>query len=169
MRERLDELDRQLEEINRQWTEADDVEPKPVQKPRPPIIVGGRAKPRTVHAAVRYADEYNTVFPTLEEARERRGILAEAAEAAGRPPLTFSMMISCVVGRNAADVRDRLARYHEVMGEADDPLLAGTVDQVAENLRAYEAVGVERAMLQHIVHEDVEMVDVLGELADALR
>jgi alkanesulfonate monooxygenase SsuD/methylene tetrahydromethanopterin reductase-like flavin-dependent oxidoreductase (luciferase family) len=169
MRERLDELDRQLEEINRQWTEADDVEPKPVQKPRPPIIVGGRAKPRTVHAAVRYADEYNTVFPTLEEARERRGILAEAAEAAGRPPLTFSMMISCVVGRSAADVRDRLARYHEVMGEADDPLLAGTVDQVAENLRAYEAVGVERAMLQHIVHEDVEMVDVLGELADALR
>jgi alkanesulfonate monooxygenase SsuD/methylene tetrahydromethanopterin reductase-like flavin-dependent oxidoreductase (luciferase family) len=168
-RERLDELDRQLAEINRQWTEADDIEPKPVQRPRPPIIVGGRAKPRTVRAAVRFADEYNTVFPTLEEARERRRTLAEAADAAGRPPLTFSMMISCVVGRDEADVRDRLARYHDVMGEADDPLLSGTVDQVAESLRAYEAAGVERAMLQHIVHEDVEMVDVLAELASALR
>src|SRR5689334_7857787 len=42
-RERLDELDRQLPEIIRQWTEAEDIWPKPVQKPRPPIIVGGTA------------------------------------------------------------------------------------------------------------------------------
>ena len=167
-RERLDELDRQLEEINRQWTEADDVEPKPVQKPRPPIIVGGRAKPRTVRAAVRFADEYNTVFPTVEEARERRQIVAEAAEAAGRPPLTFSMMIGCVVGRDEAEVRGRLAQLRELTGEAEQPL-TGTVEQVAEALREYEAVGVERAMLQHLVHEDIEMVDVLGEVAAALR
>lgn len=167
-RERLDELDRQLEEINRQWTEADDVEPKPVQKPRPPIIVGGRAKPRTVRAAVRFADEYNTVFPTVEEARERRQIVAEAAEAAGRPPLTFSMMIGCVVGRDEAEVRGRLAQLRQLTGEAEQPL-TGTVEQVAEALREYEAVGVERAMLQHLVHEDIEMVDVLGEVAAALR
>ena len=167
-RERLDELDRQLEEINRQWTEADDVEPKPVQKPRPPIIVGGRAKPRTVRAAVRFADEYNTVFPTLEEARERRQIVAKAAEAAGRPPLTFSMMIGCVVGRDEAEVRGRLARLRELTGETEQPL-TGTVERVAEALREYEAVGVERAMLQHLVHEDIEMVGVLGELAAALR
>src|SRR3954451_16534872 len=41
-RERLDELDRQLEEIHRQWTAAEEILPKPVQRPRPPIIVGGR-------------------------------------------------------------------------------------------------------------------------------
>ena len=68
-RARLDELDRQLAEIVRQWTEADDVRPAPFQQPRPPIIVGGKAKPRTVAAAVRYADEYNTTFPSVEEAR----------------------------------------------------------------------------------------------------
>jgi alkanesulfonate monooxygenase SsuD/methylene tetrahydromethanopterin reductase-like flavin-dependent oxidoreductase (luciferase family) len=168
-RERLDELDRQLAEINRQWTDADDVEPKPIQKPRPPIIVGGRARPRTVRAAVRYADEYNTLFATLEQARERRRIVADAADAAGRPPLTFSMMIGCIVGRNEDDVRARLARYREVTGDEDGPQLLGTVDQVAETLRGYEDAGVERAMLQHLVHEDVEMVAVLGELAAALR
>jgi alkanesulfonate monooxygenase SsuD/methylene tetrahydromethanopterin reductase-like flavin-dependent oxidoreductase (luciferase family) len=168
MRERLDELERQLAEITRQWTEADDVEPKPAQAPRPRVIIGGSAKPRTVRMAVRYADEYNTVFPTLEEARERRQAVVEAAEAAGREPLTFSMMISCVVGRDEAEAGGRLDRFREVTG-GDDPLLFGTVEQVAERLRAYEAVGVERAMLQHIVHEDVDMVDVLGELAAALR
>ncbi len=108
------------------------------------------------------------MFPTVEEARERRQIVAEAAEAAGRPPLRFSMMIGCVVGRDEAEVSDRLAQLRELTGEAEQPL-TGTVEQVAESLREYEAVGVERAMLQHLVHEDVEMVGVLGELAAALR
>jgi alkanesulfonate monooxygenase SsuD/methylene tetrahydromethanopterin reductase-like flavin-dependent oxidoreductase (luciferase family) len=162
VRSRLDELDRQLEEIVRQLTEADDVWPKAVQQPRPPLIVGGSAKPRTVRAAVRWADEYNTTFPTVEEARERRRVVDEAAREAGREPLRFSMMIGCVVGRDRADLDERLAAY-----PGGRPPIAGTVDEVVETLRAYEQVGVERAMLQHLVHEDVEMVDVLGEVAAA--
>jgi alkanesulfonate monooxygenase SsuD/methylene tetrahydromethanopterin reductase-like flavin-dependent oxidoreductase (luciferase family) len=167
--ERLDELERQLAEIERQWTAAGDVWPKPLQQPHPPIIVGGSAKPRTVRAAVRHADEYNTVFPTVEEARERRSILDEAAREAGREPLRFSMMIGCVVGRDRSDADERLAAYRQVTGRDDRPPLAGTVDEVVTALRRYEAVGVERAMLQHLVHEDVEMVTVLGEVASQLH
>jgi alkanesulfonate monooxygenase SsuD/methylene tetrahydromethanopterin reductase-like flavin-dependent oxidoreductase (luciferase family) len=161
-RERLDELDRQLAEIVRQWTTADDIWPKPVQKPHPPIIVGGRAKPRTVSAAVRWADEYNTVFPTVEDARERKKILDDAARAAGRDPLRFSIMIGCIVGRTEDEVERRLERA------ANRPPIVGTVDQVVEQLRAYENVGVERAMLQHLSHDDVEMVSVLGDVAARL-
>jgi alkanesulfonate monooxygenase SsuD/methylene tetrahydromethanopterin reductase-like flavin-dependent oxidoreductase (luciferase family) len=163
-RSRLDELDRQLAEIARQWTTADDVWPKPVQQPRPPIIVGGRARPRTVRAAVAYADEYNTVFPTLEDARTRKRILDDAAREAGREPLRFSMMIGCVVGRDRAEVKERVAAL-----DGNAPPLCGTVDEVAETLEAYEQAGVERAMLQHLHHEDVEMVGVLGDLAAQLR
>lgn len=164
---RLDELDRQLEEITRQWTVADDVWPKPLQQPRPPIIVGGSAKPRTVRAAVAYADEYNTVWPSLEEARERRRIVDDAARAADRAPLRFSMMTSCVVAHDEADLADRLGAFKALTG--DMPAIHGTVEQVAERLRAYEQAGVERAMLQHLAHEDVEMVAVLGEVAAHLR
>jgi alkanesulfonate monooxygenase SsuD/methylene tetrahydromethanopterin reductase-like flavin-dependent oxidoreductase (luciferase family) len=167
-RERLDELDRQLEEILRQWTSAGDVWPKPAQQPRPPIIVGGTAKPRTVRAAVRFADEYNTVFPSVEEARERKRVLDDAAREAGREPLRYSMMIGCVAGRDGPDTRDRLRRYRELTGR-DAPPVAGTVDEVCEQLRAYEKAGVERVMLQHFAHEDVEMVAVLGEVAAQLR
>jgi alkanesulfonate monooxygenase SsuD/methylene tetrahydromethanopterin reductase-like flavin-dependent oxidoreductase (luciferase family) len=167
-RERLDELDRQLEEITRQWVEAEDVRPRPLQQPRPPIIVGGKAKPRTVVAAVRYADEYNTTFPTVEEARERARIVSVAARAAGRAPLRFSMMTGCVVGRDDAEVGERVAAWRKLTGNEDGPPLRGTVDEVAAQLREYEAVGVERAMLQHLVHEDVEMVSLLGEVAAQL-
>jgi len=166
-RGRLDELDRQLAEITRQWTAAPDVWPKPVQQPRPPIIVGGRAAPRTVRAAVAFADEYNTVFPTVDDARQRKATLDEAAAAAGREPLRFSMMIGCVAGRDAAELETRLRAYRELTG-SDAPPLAGTVDELADRLREYEQAGVERAMLQHLVHEDVEMVHVLGELAARL-
>jgi len=161
-RARLDELDRQLEEIVRQWTTAEDVWPKPVQEPRPPIIVGGSARPRTVRAAVRWADEYNTVFPTVAEAGERKQVLDAAAREAGREPLRYSMMIGCAVGRDRAELERRLERH------PNPPPISGTVDEVVEQLRGYEQAGVERAMLQHLMHDDVEMVAVLGEVAARL-
>jgi alkanesulfonate monooxygenase SsuD/methylene tetrahydromethanopterin reductase-like flavin-dependent oxidoreductase (luciferase family) len=167
-RERFDELERQLAEIHRQWADDSDAWPKPLQQPRPPIIVGGSAKPRGIRLAIRYADEYNTTFATLDEARERRRALDDAAREAGREPLTFSIMTGCVVGRDAADAAERLARWRQITREAGRPTFSGTVEEVVEELRAYERVGVERAMLQHLDHEDGEMVGVLGELAAAL-
>jgi alkanesulfonate monooxygenase SsuD/methylene tetrahydromethanopterin reductase-like flavin-dependent oxidoreductase (luciferase family) len=166
-RERLDELDRQLVEITHQLQNADDVEPKPVQR-HLPIIVGGRARPRTVRAAVAHADEYNTVFPSVDDARERRRILDEAAQAAGRAPLRFSMMASCVVGRDRGETDRRLEDWRVLSGRDSTPVVHGTVDEVVETLREYEQAGVERAMLQHLVHEDVDMVAVLGEVASRL-
>jgi alkanesulfonate monooxygenase SsuD/methylene tetrahydromethanopterin reductase-like flavin-dependent oxidoreductase (luciferase family) len=169
-RSRMDELDGQLAEIHRQWAEGSDAWPKPVQRPRPPIIVGGAAKPRSVRAAVAFAEEYNTTFPSVDEARARRQIVDEAAREAGREPLRFSMMCGCVVGRDADELGDRLARWREITRQPEIyPTLFGTIDEVAERLRAYEAAGVERVMLQHLAHEDLEMVGLLGDLATAVR
>ena len=167
LRERMDELDRQLAEIVRHWDAAPEIQPKPLQRPHPPIIVGGTAKPRTVRAAVAHADEYNTVWPTVEEARERKRALDDAAAAAGREPLRFSMMTSCVVADDHADLRERLAAFKAVTG-SEAPAISGTVDEVASRLREYEQAGVGRVMLQHIAHEDVAMVKVLGLVAAQL-
>ena len=167
-RERFDELDRQLPEIVRQWTDSDEIWPKPRQVPHPPLIIGGRAHHRTVRAAIAHADEYNTPGPTVEEARARREILDSAAQAAGRPPLRFSMMIGCVIGRDRAEVSTRIDTYRAITGKPAPPIF-GTVDEVVETLRRYAAAGVDRTMLQHLDHEDAEMVGVLGEVADELR
>jgi alkanesulfonate monooxygenase SsuD/methylene tetrahydromethanopterin reductase-like flavin-dependent oxidoreductase (luciferase family) len=168
-RSRVDEVDRQLAEINRQWESGSDMWPKPVQQPRPPIIVGGSARPRSVAAAVRWADEYNTPYPSIEDARARRRAVDLAAREIGREPLRFSMVCGCVVGRDRHEANERLARWREITKQRDEaPPLFGTVDEVAERLRQYAAAGVERVMLAHLEHEDLETIDRFGELARAV-
>lgn len=178
LRERMDELDRQIELVHRQWTADESVWPKPVQQPRPTLIVGGAAKPRTVAAAVRFADEYNTVFVPPHVVRERRETVLRACETAGREPLRFSLMTGAVVGRDVAELRARTTRYLELTKEGrsvdeflrDKPphMVVGTLDEAAEQLQAFAKAGLDRIMLQHLAHEDVEMVPLLGELQSAL-
>jgi alkanesulfonate monooxygenase SsuD/methylene tetrahydromethanopterin reductase-like flavin-dependent oxidoreductase (luciferase family) len=173
-RERVARLREQLETIVRQWTEDERVQPKPVQQPHPPLIVGGSGKPGTVEAAVRWADEYNTTGASPEVCRERRELLDRACERAGRDPATLplSLMRTCIVGSDETDLRERAGRYVEIYepGRSADNFLrgvgpdalVGTLEQVTDRLREYERAGVTRAMLQHLVHEDLTMVELIG-------
>jgi alkanesulfonate monooxygenase SsuD/methylene tetrahydromethanopterin reductase-like flavin-dependent oxidoreductase (luciferase family) len=170
--ERLSRFAEQVEIVHRSWTE-DEFDfagehyelrgcralPKPLAKPN--LIVGGSGKRGTVGPAVRFADEYNTVFASPEECRRRRAAVDEASERAGRDPLTFSLMTPCVVGRDRAEVEERIRRLGPKFREGPQQVV-GTVDEVAARLREYEDAGVERVMLQHLAHDDVEMVELLG-------
>src|SRR4029453_12438916 len=112
----------------------------------------------------------------LAELPDRRKRLQEAWRDAGRDPETarLSGMTTCVVGRDRAEVTERVRRVlavtgrdasvDEVMDERPNWLL-GTVDEVAERLRSLEAAGVDRVMCQHLDHADTGMVAVLGEVA----
>jgi F420-dependent oxidoreductase-like protein len=189
---RMERLAEQLEIVTRSWTEdaidfrgrhyqLQDLRalPKPVQRPRPTLLVGGGAGPRSLALAARFADEYNTTGVPLEELSARRQRLRDAWRAAGRDPETarLSLMTTCVVGRDRAEVEERVGRVLAVIGSHDSVAevvdarpgwLLGTVDEVAERLRGLEAAGVGRVMLQHLDHADTEMVAVLGELAASM-
>jgi alkanesulfonate monooxygenase SsuD/methylene tetrahydromethanopterin reductase-like flavin-dependent oxidoreductase (luciferase family) len=169
--ERVRLLAEQVEHVDRVLRE----EPLVVQRPRPPLIVGGAARSGTTEPAARFADEYNTTGVDPTEAANRRKRLDAACERAGRNPATlrFSMMTPFLLDR------DHARRFIEIFpgaGDADqrfDELrrrgLAGTPDELAAGLREFEAVGVERVMLQHVVHEDLDVVAAIGrELAPAV-
>jgi F420-dependent oxidoreductase-like protein len=189
-RVRMERLAEQLEIVTRSWTEdafsfagrhyqVEDLRalPKPVQRPRPTLLVGGGAGPRSLALAARYADEYNTTgvsLGELDELAERYRRLRDAWREAGRDPeeARFSLMTTCVVGRDRAELNERARRVMAVTGrDAEDVVEArphwifGTVDQVAERLRELEEIGVSRVMCQHLDHADTEMVAVLGEVA----
>ncbi len=184
VRTRMDVLEEQLRVVRGNWGHEPfsfdgehyrcqdlNAQPKPVQTPHPPLIMGGRAGPRSASLAARFADEYNTPFPTLAEVRERRDRLGQACERAGREPLPFSIMTGVVVGTDDADLRQRGRRLAEKMGSdpdalVDDPApgwIVGTIDQATEQLLALREAGVSRVMCQQLVHEDLEAVALLGE------
>jgi F420-dependent oxidoreductase-like protein len=150
-----------------------------LNRPNLPILVGGSAKPGTVGPAVRFADEYNTFFATVDEIRERKRALDDACKAAGRDPATlqYSLMAPCVVGEDEAAVRESARRIGERFDRETDQVLerygergpVGTVAHVIEQLREIEEIGYERVMLQHLVHTDLETVALIGrELAPAV-
>jgi alkanesulfonate monooxygenase SsuD/methylene tetrahydromethanopterin reductase-like flavin-dependent oxidoreductase (luciferase family) len=163
--ERMDDLERQLRHVLRQWAE---LSPPPVQDPRPPLIVGGTAGPRSCRLAALYADEYNTVFASVADCAERKARVDDACRAEGRDPIVFSLMTGCVVGRDRAEVERRGRAVADRTGLDPDDLLrsprtiAGTVDEVVARIGEYAEVGVERVFLQHLDHGDLEMVELIG-------
>lgn len=151
--------------------DALDAQPKPAQKPHPPLIMGGTAGPKVSALAARFADEYNTVWSTPDEIRERKGRIDAACEAIGREPIPFSMMTPTIVGADEADLRARVVRSAEFRGMDADSLLreppsgwiVGTVEQAAEQISALSEAGVSRIMCQHLPHTDLEFVELLGQ------
>jgi F420-dependent oxidoreductase-like protein len=185
---RFDMLAEQLEIVHGLLTEErfsfqgkhyqlDDVPfaPKGVQAPHPPIVVGGNGGPRVAALVSRWADEFNTVGPSPEQARERFAKVRDRLDADGRPQdsLTTSVMTWCYVGETEADALRvierararamRAARFEDELEELRAHCVVGSVDQAVERLNAYAAAGVQRIMLNHELFDDLEMLDVLAE------
>ena len=191
---RMDALEEQMELIRRHWEEGPfnyegrhyraknlDAMPKPMQQPRLPLILGGKGGPRSLRLAAALADEYNTVMSTAAEIADVRKRLDEACEAAERDPKTLplSMMTGWLVGADEAELRDRASRLAQWKGEGDDgdaflaglreSTIKGTTEQAIEQLRELEAAGLTRIMGQHLLHRDLDAIELMGrEIAPAL-
>jgi F420-dependent oxidoreductase-like protein len=187
-KERAARLAEQVEIVHRQWTEestsfegsryrieAAPALPKPVQRPRPPLIVGGQGGPGTIRPAVRFADEYNTYLADPDACRARRAKLDEECERQGRDPtsLRFSLMTGFLLGRDEEGIRERARRIMAFSNREGDPAevidryrargVAGSPEDIAEGLQALEDARVDRVMLQHLLHDDLETVAAIGE------
>jgi F420-dependent oxidoreductase-like protein len=180
--ERVERLAEQLEIVHRVWTEdvtsfegrfyrLEDCPglPKPVQRPRPRIVVGGAAKPGTVRPAARFADEYNTVFVGPPEAARRRARLDRICEAEGRDPasLPLSVMTGFLIGADERELARRAARLADgdaarLLSRYREHAVAGTPEQVVERLGEYDEAGVTRVLLQHLLHDELEPIELLG-------
>jgi alkanesulfonate monooxygenase SsuD/methylene tetrahydromethanopterin reductase-like flavin-dependent oxidoreductase (luciferase family) len=162
MKTRLGWLEEQIQDVRRYWGE----------RPQPHLIVGGSGRSGTIRPAAKWADEYNTIFATPEECAERRAKLVQACEREGREPIPLSLMTACAIGRTPDEARERIRRRLDRAGQQVDPdeykaarggaAVLGTLEEAAEQLRAYEQAGVERVMLQHLDHRDLEMVALIG-------
>ena len=138
--------------------------PKPVQRPRPPIIIGGWGAKRTPRLAATYADEFNVPFSPVDAFAGQMAHVDRACEAAGRDPA--SMVRSVAVVACVGDDEAEYERRAEAIGHAPDELrvnaVAGLPEEAAEKLAAFAAVGATRCYLQVLDVRDLEHLDALA-------
>jgi F420-dependent oxidoreductase-like protein len=176
LKTRMDRLAEQLEIVRgsfsdgpfdftgeRYSVEALDARPKPLQEPLP-IVMGGAAAPRGAALAAEFAAEYNVVYATPDDAAAAGSRLDAACEQADRDPSTLrhSLMHRLIVGRDEDELRSRASQLGADLDDARANGLTGTPDEVVARLREYQSAGIERVMLQHLLHRDIEALELVA-------
>ncbi len=185
LRERFARLTEQLELITGLWTapigETFDYAgahyavndspalPKPVQRPHPPIIIGGSGANKTPRLAATFADEYNVPFAPLDTITTQFDRVRDAVDAVGRPAdsMIYSAAFVVCAGRDDAEIAKRAAAIGREVDElrSNSPL-AGTPDQIVDRLGPYAEIGLQRVYLQLL---DMSDLDHLRLFADEVQ
>lgn len=135
------------------------VRPKPLQENGIPLWIAGGGEKKTLRVAAQYA-QYTNFDATPEVWARKSAVLEQHCRDVGRDPgeITRSGNYNVVVGRDEAEVQDRLTRiedhYRRVLPERADGIVqgfrdgpaVGTVEQVVETLRAAEGNGLAYAI-----------------------
>jgi F420-dependent oxidoreductase-like protein len=163
---RIRQMEEAIQLILKMWTEprttfhgryfhTEDaiLEPKPMQKPRPPVMIAGGGEQMTLRAVARLADTCNLVRIPPPEVKHKLDVLRRHCDAAGRDYDTIekTYVQSWILAREDAAVaakRERLAARGPLPG------FVGTVSQAIDLIGQYQAAGVE--LLIHGDWNDVE-------------
>ncbi len=165
MRERLERLDEACEVIRSLWTQKRStfkgryyqlsdapLDPKPVQSPHPELMIGGGGEKVTLRIVAKHADHWN-VWGGPQVLARKGAILDEHCKAVGRDPKSIkrSVNMALLITDDPAEV-DKLAdgimrRMGRHASDARDTCLAGTPDQIREQLRQVKAAGGETVFI----------------------
>jgi F420-dependent oxidoreductase-like protein len=159
LRERLERLDEACEVMRALWTQSRSdfngryyrlsdapLDPKPVQKPHPELMIGGGGERVTLHIAAKHAGHWN-VWGGAKVLARKSAILEEHCHNVGRDSksITRSVNMALLITDKKGDI-DRLAqtiamRLGSHAADARDICLAGTPKQIREQLHNVQAAG----------------------------
>jgi len=157
--ERIRRLGEACEVIRRMWTETTSdfdgryyqlksayCEPKPIQKPHPPFVIGGNGEKLTLRVVAQYANTWNFVGGPVELFRHKIEVLKDHCSAIGRDPSNIERSIQILVNyNNLAETRDSMRPYIEagathiilnLRGPYPDGIVHRLAEEIAEPLRA---------------------------------
>ncbi|HEV2013206.1 MAG TPA: LLM class F420-dependent oxidoreductase [Candidatus Dormibacteraeota bacterium] len=186
--ERIRRLGEACEIMKRMWTEdaatwkgryyeINDAycNPKPVQKPHPPILIGGGGEQLTLKMVARYADTWNA-FGTPDIFKHKIEVLQRHCEAIGRDPNTIEKSVSMppVLSKDRSKLEamlsDMASRRAMPIEEAKATMLWGSPDDAIKKIKAYRDMGVTHIILSLRVPYDPAQLELFAhEVIPALR
>ena len=142
--------------------------PKPAQRPRPPVILGGAGPRRTPRLAAQYADEFNLAFRPMDETEAGFGRVRDACTAAGRDPgsMRFSVAHTVVCGKDDAEVGRRASAIGWSPEDLRTQGITGTPAQVVDTIGRFARAGAGTIYLQVLDLSDLDHLELLA--ADVL-
>jgi F420-dependent oxidoreductase-like protein len=188
MRVRIEQLEEGLEVVRRLFTEGratfqgkyyavDDApnNPKPRQRPGPPITIGGSGERMLLRLVAKYADRWNCPMNAASDLPHKLEVLRSHCADVGRDPatITVSEQVIVVLGSDEADLKQRWAMAKQFLrGFADIDAVAvrGVPQEVADGLRAKVERGVRLFTIMFGDLAPVETLRLFGErVLPALR
>jgi F420-dependent oxidoreductase-like protein len=141
--------------------------PKPVQRPRPPVIIGGHGPRRTPALAARHADEFNIAFSSVGAAAAQFGRVREACAAVGRDPaaLVYSAAQTICCAKDEATLSRRAASICRDVDELRANAVAGSPAEVVDKIGSFADAGAQVCYLQVL---DLDDLDHLADIAAAV-
>ena len=138
--------------------------PKPFQKPRPPLILGGAGAKRTPRLAAAYADEFNVPFHGVADTQAQFTRVRDACARRNRDPASLTLSAAQVVccGADEAEIAARARAIGREVDELRTNGAAGTPDEVVARLRELAAAGAGSVYLQVLDLDDLDHLRLLS-------
>jgi F420-dependent oxidoreductase-like protein len=172
LRQRVEKLEEAVMIVKKMWTEENAsfqgkhytihgavCEPKPLQKPRPPIWIGGESERFTLRTVAKLADGCNFIGLSLTEYNHKLDVLAKHCDLLGRKigDVRKSWQGTVIVRRNSTEVKSQMQLAAQTGNVAKEDFeshaIVGTPEQCTQRIGDYLDIGVDRFMLSFAAAE----------------
>lgn len=138
--------------------------PKPVQRPRPPVLIGGAGPRRTPRLAARYADEFNVPFHSVAGTAAAFGRVRDACAEAGRAPgaMCYSAAQTVCCGRGEAELARRAEAIGRDLAGLRAGALGGTPAELVDKIGQFAEAGAARMYLQLLDLHDLDHLELIA-------
>ncbi|MDT5224878.1 MAG: hypothetical protein QOG19_2285 [Mycobacterium sp.] len=173
VRDRVSALAESLEVMKAVWTEPNPTytgrfytlngaicDPPPVQRPHPPLWIGGEGD-RVQRIAARSAQGLNVRWWSPHQVSQRRDFLARACESAERDPQTLRISVTVLLAPTESAEQEARIRA-EFASIPESGLIVGSPERCVERIREYQGCGIDQFLftIPHLVES--EYLDVVG-------
>jgi F420-dependent oxidoreductase-like protein len=138
--------------------------PKPAQRPRPPVLIGGAGQRQTPRLAASFADEYNIPFASVADSTAAFDRVRQACQEAGRDPgsLVYSAAQTVCCGRDEAELARRAQATGQQLAGLRQTGLAGSPAEIVDKLGQFADAGASQAYLQVLDLHDLGHLELIA-------